>query len=268
MDTRVMQRPTPDEAAGQGWRARRRLRWARRPRWLRWLLRFVAAGLAAIVLLLAGLLILILTSPSVSDAPRRVAGILAAHHSPSDNGVIPDKVATALLATENSRFYHDPAIDPLGLARAVKGVLTSNGNEGGATIEQQLAKMLYSPGTGYLAQVRQVGEAFRLDQTFSKHTILAMYLDAAYFGDGAYGVTAAARHYFGLAPRQLSWAQASLLAGLVQAPTQYDPHGHLQMARERQQHVLSRLVATHGLTRAEAAAAWSAPLHPAVAFFG
>jgi membrane peptidoglycan carboxypeptidase len=69
-------------------------------------------------------------------------------------------------------------------------------------------------------------------------------------------------------PGQLSWAQASLLAGLVQAPSKYDPHGHLSLARKRQSHVLARLVATHQLTAAEAAAAWNAPLNPAVAFHG
>ncbi len=249
-------------------RERRRLRRARRPRWLRWLLRLATAVVTLIVLMFLGLLMLVLTSPSVSDAPQRVARILAAHGAPSDQGVIPDKVAAAVLATENSRFYKDPAIDPLGATRAVVGAITGNGNAGGATVEQQLAKLLYSPGTGYVAELQQVGEAFRLDQKFSKHQILAMYLDAAYFGDGAYGVTAGAEHYFGVAPGKLSWAQASLLAGLVQAPTQYDPHGHLQLARQRQQHVLSRLVATHALSQAEADAAWKAPLNPAIPFYG
>ncbi len=110
--------------------------------------------------------------------------------------------------------------------------------------------------------------AFRLDQHFSKAHILALYLDASYFGDGAYGVVQAANHYFDLAPSQLSWAQASLLAGLVQAPSEYDPHGHFSLARQRQSHVLARLVATHQLTASQAAAAWTAPLNPAVSFFG
>ena len=105
--------------------------------------------------------------------------------------------------------------------------------------------MLYAPGTSLGAELRQVGVAFRLDQHFSKKTILALYLDASYFGDGAYGVVQAASHYFELAPSQLSWAQASLLAGLVQAPSEYDPHGHFSLARQRQSHVLARLVATH-----------------------
>jgi membrane peptidoglycan carboxypeptidase len=246
---------------GAGRRLRTR-RWARVARWV--------LGITGAVLLMVtgGLLLTVLLAPSVSNAQQRVNAILAAHDAPGDGGVVPTKVATALLATEDSRYYHDPALDPRGVTRAVIGVVTSNGNDGGATIEQQLAKMLYAPGTGITAELKQVGVAFRLDQHFSKHTILAMYLDAAYFGDGAYGVTAAANHYFGLAPDQLSWAQATLLAGLVQAPTAYDPHGHLSQARARQSHVLARLVATHALTQTEASQIFQSPLNPAIGFYG
>lgn len=208
-------------------------------------------------------------TPSVADAPARTAAILAAHHAPSDDGVLPPKVTAALLATEDSRFYQDPALDPQGTVRAGIGLLTGNRNAGGATIEMQLAKLLYTPGRSDVpAEFEQVGLAFKLDARFTKHQILAMYLNAAYFGDGAYGVVAASEHYFGLAPADLSWAQASMLAGLVQAPTAYDPHGHLNLARERQHHVLERLVATHVLTAAKAAHAAAAPLHPAVSFYG
>jgi penicillin-binding protein 1A len=236
--------------------------------WVRVALLVIGVIGVLLLLLVTALTAIVLRAPSVSNAPQRVAAILAAHNAPSDGGVVPTKVATALLATEDSRYYHDLALDPRGVTRAVIGVVTSNGNDGGATIEQQLAKMLYAPGTGITAELKQVGVAFRLDQRFSKHTILAMYLDAAYFGDGSYGVTAASEHYFGVAPDQLSWAQATLLAGLVQAPTSYDPHGHLSQARARQSHVLARLVATHTLTQAEANQIFESPLDPAVSFYG
>jgi membrane peptidoglycan carboxypeptidase len=240
----------------------------RRPRWARWLRRLAALVVGVVILTGAGLLVVILTSPAVTNAPQRVQAMLAAHHAPSDDGAIPTRLAAALLATEDSRYYHDPALDPRGVGRAVLGLVTHNGNDGGATIEQQLAKMLYAPGTSLGAELRQVGVAFRLDQHFSKKAILALYLDASYFGDGAYGVVQAASHYFDLTPGQLSWAQASLLAGLVQAPSEYDPHGHFSLARQRQSHVLARLVATHQLTASQAAAVWHAPLSPAVPFFG
>jgi len=205
----------------------------------------VPAAVSLVVVGAIGLGVLVLASPSVGNAPALVSAILATHHAPSDDGHIPSR-----------------------LGRAIIGLVTGNGSEGGATIEQQLAKMLYAPGTNLQAELEQVGVAFRFDAMYTKAHILAMYLDAAYFGDGAYGCTAAAEHYFGVPPGDLSWAQASLLAGLVQAPSKYDPHGHLSLARSRQRHVLARLVATGTLTPAEAQTIYAQPLGPAVSFYG
>lgn len=228
----------------------------------------VGAGVLVVALLGVGLAALVATSPSMAGAPGLVADELADHHAPSDGGVVPTRVGKALLATEDSRFYHDPALDPRGVVRAGIGTLTGNSNEGGATIEVQLAKLLYVKKDGIVAELREVGMAFRLDARFSKRQILAMYLNAAYFGDGAYGVTAASERYFGVPADRLSWAQASLLAGLVQAPSNYDPVDHLSLAKRRQHHVLERLVATGVLTAAQARAAYLAPLDPAVPFSG
>jgi membrane peptidoglycan carboxypeptidase len=261
--TATLDRRGAPGGAGVGRPGRGRRRW-----WARWLRRLVVLLVALIVLVAGTTALLILRAPSVDGAPARVAAILAAHHAPGDDGVVPQRVGLALLATEDSRYYSDAALDPKGVARAVIGVVTHNGNDGGATIEQQLAKMLYAPGTSLGAELKQVGVAFRFDQHFSKRQILAMYLDAAYFGDGAYGITEASLHYFGLPASQLSWGQASLLAGLVQAPTAYDPVGHLSDALLRRRHVLGRLVATGVLTSAQAAAAAAAPLDPVVPFSG
>jgi penicillin-binding protein 1A len=233
----------------------------------------VARTLIVIVILVTlvagGVLILLAVTPSASNAPARVRAVLAAHSAPSDGGRVPAKVGAALLATEDSRYRSDWAIDPQGTLRAMWGFVSRNPNEGGATIEVQLAKMLYTPsGSGAAALSEQVALAMKLDHDFSKTRILAMYLDAAYFGDGSYGVTAAAEHYFGVSPNQLSWGQAALLAGLVQAPSRYDPHGHLTAALARRSHVLARLVAVGTLTKAEARAAAAEPLHPMVSFSG
>lgn len=208
-------------------------------------------------------------TPAVADAPARVDAILDAHHAPSDRGAIPRKVSMALLATEDSRYWHDPALDPQGTARAIWGMLTGNPNEGGATIEVQLAKVLYTPGrSNPPALLEQVGIAFKLDHRYTKKQILAMYLDAVYFGDGAYGVVEAAERYFGRRPGQLTWAQASLLGGLVQAPSDYTPRYHLHAALIRRRHVLDRLVATGVLTPARADRISRQPLDPAVPFTG
>lgn len=235
----------------------------------RWLV--ALAMILVIVMMVAGgsLLLLLAVTPSASSAPARVAAILASHSAPSDGGVVPARVATALLATEDSRFRSDWAIDPQGAMRAVWGLMTNDPNYGGATIEVQLAKMLWTPKrSDPIALAEQVAMAVKLDHDFSKTAILAMYLDAAYFGDGAYGVTAAAEHYFGVGPDQLTWGQATLLAGLVQAPSSYDPHGHLHNALARRNHVLRRMVATGAMSAAEAKAVADEALNPTIAFYG
>lgn len=234
-----------------------------------WAIRLLIA-VVALVTLLAGLLLLALAlAPSAGTAPSRVRALLAEHSAPSVGSEVPAKVATALLATENSRYRSDWAIDPQGTTRAMWGILTRNPNEGGATIEVQLAKMLYTPRrSDPVALAEQVAIGFKLDHDYSKTRILAMYLDAAYFGDGAYGVAQASEHYFGMAPDQLSWGQAALLAGLVQAPSRYDPHGHLHAALARRNHVLARLVAVGALTRTDVQAVEAEPLRPVVPFYG
>ena len=87
-----------------------------------------------------------------------------------------------------------------------------------------------------------------------------IYLSEVYLGHGFYGLAAASRGYFGVAPADLTWAQASVLAGLVQAPSAYDPYQHRALAKSRQRHVLDRLVATHTLTTQQADAAYRASL--------
>lgn len=90
--------------------------------------------------------------------------------------------------------------------------------------------------------------SFKLEAQYTKNQILEMYLSEVYFGHGFYELTAAARGYFGVAPARVTWGQASALAGLVQAPSAYDPYRHLALARSRQRHVMDRLVATKTLT--------------------
>ena len=166
----------------------------------------------------------------------------------------------AIISTEDSRFYSHHGLDVVGVGRAVVTALTgSQQDAGGATLDQQLTKNLYAGG-GWLAKAEQIELSFKLETAYSKPHILEMYLSAVYFGHGFYGLPAASRGYFGLAPADLSWAQASLLAGLVQAPSAYDPYRHRELSKSRQRHVLDRLVSTHVLLADQADAAYSAPL--------
>ena len=210
---------------------------------------------AALALALIGLVLLgagWAATPSVDDAAHRVAAHLAAHSAPALQGAVPIKIADALIATENSRFYSVPGVDPISVLRAPIA-LVLNRDQGGATLEQQLAKNLYEQGSqGLTAQAAEGILALKLDASWSKAQILRMYLDDGYYGHGFYGLTSAAKGYFGVRPADLTWSQASLLAGLFQAPSAYDPFRHADVARARQRHVVDRLVAVGTLTQAEA----------------
>lgn len=232
-------------------------------------LRRLVGALGMLVALFTVLvLVLWVVTPGVDDAPRRTAALLAEHDAPSLDGEVPEKVAMALIATEDSRFYTHSGLDARGALRGALS-LSRGGALGGATIDAQVAKLLYTKGEpGARSATKQVLLAVKLDHHYTKRELLALYLDAAYFGHGAYGLTSAARIYFGVEPDQLSWAQATLVAGLVQAPSAYDPTAHLSLARERQRHVLNRLVATDVFTEAEADRVFATDLDPAIPFEG
>jgi membrane peptidoglycan carboxypeptidase len=232
---------------------------------LRHALRVVAVtALTAVVLGLTALAGLWFTTPDGDQAMPRVASMLAAEHA-APLTALPrgDRVTQALIATENSRYYDDVlGIDPPGAVKSVVFPLIGQGDQGGSTLEQQLAKLAFpDQAGGPLGKARVVTLAMKISTTYSKQDTLLMYLNAAYFGHGYYGLHDAALGYFHTDPAKLGWGQAAMLAGLVQAPSLYDPVVHLSAARARQAHVLDRLVATGVLTHAQADAAYAAPLH-------
>src|SRR5262249_51402611 len=117
-------------------------------------------------------------------------------------------------------------------------------------------------------EIEQIALAIKLRYTYSQSQILRMYADVAYFGHGYYGLEAASCGYFGRPPGRLSWSQAAVLAGLVQAPSAYDPLRHPELARSGETHVIARLVATDVLTRRQAGRALAVPLHAMLADAG
>jgi penicillin-binding protein 1A len=153
-------------------------------------------------------------------------------------------------------------VDPFAIGRVVAGRVAGQPDQGGATLYQQLAKMLYtSSQSGVLTELEQVTLGIKLDLSYSKAEILQLYAAVAYFGHGYYGLAAASCGYFGVTPAGLSWAQAALLAGLVQAPSADNPIAHFAVARAREAHVLGRLAASGTLTRAQASRAYGQRLH-------
>ena len=169
----------------------------------------------------------------------------------------------AVVATEDERFYRHHGIDVIGVLRAIPYDLTHlSYAQGASTITEQVAKVLYLGGNDHSPwrKLEDAAVAVKLESRYDKDQILAAYLDSAYFGQGAYGVRAASERYFGVPPRRLDTAQASVLAGLIQAPSSYDPIRHPGLARDRQIEVLRSLVRNGFLTEAEAAGALARPL--------
>jgi membrane peptidoglycan carboxypeptidase len=227
-----------------------------RHRGIRWAARVVLLGLIGSATAFAAN---VATDPNIGGAPAAVMAIDRSHGSPAVMIAPSDRIAEALVASEDATFYSNNGVDDVALVRAFWGFLTGH-DLGGSTIEMQLAHVLYPSVTdGFWGRVRRVSLALELDTHYTKTAILSMYLSAVYFGHGYYGIESASRGYFGVAPAQLTWAQAALLAGVVQAPSALDPLRHLAASRARMTYVLQRLV-DDGRLAASQAARWEASL--------
>ena len=224
--------------------------------------RRLALGCLALLLAFAVLFgLLMVITPSTGNATKLASAFDQAHGAPYPGVVVPYRFATSLEATEDHRFAGEPGIDPFSVARVFYSYVSGQGDQGGATLYQQLAKMLYTPGrTGLAAEAEQVALAVKLKYGYSGAEILRLYADVAYFGHGFYGLEDASCGYFGLRPDQMSWPQAALLAGLVEAPSTDDPIDHPAAALAREQHVIGRLVSVGAIGQAEANADLAIPL--------
>jgi penicillin-binding protein 1A len=173
---------------------------------------------------------------------------------PVEVAALPAYVAAAFVAIEDRRFYHHFGIDLIGIGRAmVSNLRHGHIRQGGSTITQQLAKTAFlSPERTFRRKVQEVFIAFWLEARLSKAEILSRYLSSVYFGDGVYGLRAAAQHYFAKPPEELSLGEAAMLAGLVKAPSALNPVDHLDAALKRQRVVLAAMVDTKAATEAQA----------------
>lgn len=169
-------------------------------------------------------------------------GILHRQAVPIDE--LPDHVIKAVLGTEDRRFFDHYGIDFWGLSRALSQNLRANGVvQGGSTLTQQLAKNLFLSNERTIE--RKIKEAFLaiwLENNLSKKEILQLYLDRAYMGGGTFGIAAASEFYFGKNVKDVSLAEAAMLAGLFKAPAKFAPHVNLPAARARANVVLSNMV--------------------------
>ncbi|MEK6540713.1 MAG: transglycosylase domain-containing protein [Pseudomonadota bacterium] len=190
----------------------------------------------------------------VSAEGRPIARNGAIVDEPVEVAKLPPHVIEAFLATEDRRFYSHWGVDPIGIARAAWNNLTSDSTAGGSTITQQLAKFTFlSSDQTYSRKARELLIAWWMEAWLTKDEILSRYLSNAYFGDNVYGLRAASLHYFYRQPEHLTLSQATMLAGLVKAPSRLAPTRNLRGAQARQQVVIAGMVDADYLTAAEAA---------------
>lgn len=189
-------------------------------------------------------------------------GILHSQSIPVDE--LPEHLVKAALATEDRRFYEHVGIDPSGLIRAMAANARANGVvQGGSTITQQLAKNLFlSNERSIERKIKEAFLAFWLEARLPKQEILKLYLDRAYLGNGVFGVQSAAEHYFGKDVRDLTLAEAAMIAGLFKAPSKYSPTVNLPAARARAADVLSNMVEAGFLTQGQISTALRNPATP------
>ncbi len=182
---------------------------------------------------------------------------------PVSYSAIPPIMQNALVSIEDNTYWIRPAIDPVGIMRAaLVNVLHRKILQGGSTITQQLAKNLYLNENRTISRkLKELLITLKLSTMFDKRQILTMYLNDVYFGEGAYGIEAASEIYFGHSLRQLTLPEAALLAGLVNAPTDFDPYFHPHRAMMRRNLVLQRMADLQYITPKEAQLAERVPLH-------
>ena len=252
-------RPLPQPETTRGKRQRKPPRPRSRAR--RYLKRAAITLAVIIVIVAVGVGILWMATPSAGDATALAKAQAQQHGIAYPGPPVPANFAKPLIATEDKRFYSEPGVDILAVGRVAWSDVSGGSDQGGATIEQQLAKMLYTPTqTGFDAELKQVVLAFKLNASYTKEQILAMYAEVAYYGHGYYGLQQASCGYFGHPAADLTVTQGAMLAGVVNAPSLDDPIDDPVSARQRLEHVIARMVAVGDLSTSQGNAALSASL--------
>lgn len=192
--------------------------------------------------------------------------LLATLHAEQDRDVIPASdipktLQRAVVAIEDERFYQHKGVDLRGILRAVYVNWRYGASEGGSTLTQQYVRNSFiKPEPTLSRKIKEAALAYQLEQKYSKDKILEMYLNTVYFGEGCYGIEAAAQTYFGKHAKDLTLPEAALIAGLPGAPNLFDPYVNIKLCKTRRDRVLDKMVEQKYLTLKEAAAAKKTPI--------
>ena len=175
---------------------------------------------------------------------------------------VPKIVIQAFIAAEDSRFYEHKGLDAHSIFRAVlKNFEAGHIIQGGSTITQQVAKMMYlSPERKFTRKLKEAILAYKIDKYLNKEEILNLYLNQIYLGHGTYGIESASLGYFGKSSKELKLNEVALLAGLPKAPSNYSPFLHYEKSKQRQLYVLTRMVEDGYISKEEMEKAYEAPL--------
>jgi len=166
---------------------------------------------------------------------------------------VPKMVIQAFVAAEDARFFQHKGFDMQSMSRAFfKNLEAGRIVQGGSTITQQVAKLLYlSPERSYMRKIKEALLAYKIDTYLTKEEIITLYLNHIYLGHGTYGIEAASQGYFGKSTSDLTLGEAALLAGLPKAPNNYSPYLHPERAYQRQAYVLTRMLEDGYITEAQ-----------------
>ena len=250
-----------------------------------WLLRAVAilfglgvAGVVSLLILIAITMALAYPNlPDISDLedyhpklPLRVYSVEGdligefgeEHRTLTPIAEIPDVMKNAILAIEDARFFQHGGIDYIGMVRAALANVGRSKSQGASTITMQVARNVYlSSEKTFTRKIYEVLLTFKLEHNLSKDQILEIYMNQIYLGNRAYGFAAACETYFGKPLKDITVAEAAMLAGLPKAPSAYNPIKNPKRARIRQQYIIERMLDNGFITAAQADAAKSEVLH-------
>lgn len=194
-------------------------------------------------------------SNTLKDKPliNRIEEVTSQEHYTSFADLSKDYI-NAVIAVEDHRYYTHGAIDPIGIARAFyTNIRDGEFDEGGSTITQQVAKnVIFNQDKTLVRKLGEIFAAYDLEKNYSKDEILAFYVNSSYFGDGYYCIYDAAHGYYQKDPKDLTLDEASMLAGIPNAPSVYAPTVNPDLAKKRQRHVLNKMVEYGYISQTEA----------------
>ncbi|KGM55720.1 peptidase [Lysobacter arseniciresistens ZS79] len=249
-------------------------------RLLRWAL-LAAAGLAVACVIALGV-VYYLIAPQLPDVEtlhdvelqepmyvyardgRLMAVFGEVRRYPAEIDAVPERLKQAFIAIEDNRFYEHRGVDYVGVARAVWLLLTTDDERvpGGSTITQQVARQFFlSTEYSYTRKIAEMMLAWRMERELSKDEIFELYLNRSFFGNRAYGVTAAAEFYYGKDLAELSLDEMASLAGIPKFPSSGNPVSNPERARIRRDYILERMADLDFISDAEKSAAQRVPMH-------